>query len=373
MFNAEMPTLTWDQNYLKSLDILTHGEGDDSVKIWRQNTTTGIVFTSPLRIPNPFPGLSLSRLLLCTLSPRFKQMLQEICPCHSVSLVLPDNHNNTLEENSNDLLNDVLNSFLTSPTSTSSKPLTLGNTCNNNLGKEAEVVMITGGVRSLIIDDQPEHRSCSGESSDEDIFLTDDEEVDEAILVQSPIVGNKLKAKSTEDSILSECFSEDSNHERVDKNLECDLDGDADESLCQQSSSVISSIIEDLIQFVVTAKNESYNFEHDNISGEESFGECGEEGECEDDENSDLFVSESESEDDDESCSDPSWKADDSENDEEEEDKPEDLRIKSLKAVNKNRSLFKERLDSSSMDSGNLSFFMSETGPIAIQVMNNIS
>ena len=373
MFFAEMPTVTWDQNYLKSLDILTHGEGDDSVKIWRQNTTTGIVFTSLLRIPNAFPGLSLSRLLLCTLSPGFKQMLQEICPCHSVSLVLPDNHNNKLEENSNDLLTDILNSFLTHPTSTSSKPLALGNTCNNNLGKEAEVVMITKGVKSLIIDDQPEHRSCSasGESSDEDIFLTDDEEVDEAILVQSPIVGNKLKAISTEDSILSECFSEDSNHKRVDKNLECDLDGDADESLSQQSSSVISSIIEDLIQFVVTAKNESYNFDYDNISGEESFGECGEEEEWEDDETSDLFVSESEE--DDESCSDPSWKADHSEDDEEEEDKPEDPRIKSLKAVNKNRNLVRERLDSSSMDSGNLSFFMSETGPIAIQVMNNIS
>lgn len=330
-----MPTLIWDQNYLKSLDILPPVEGDDSVNICRQNETT---------------GLSLSRLVLCTLSPMFKEMLQEICPCHSVSLVLPDN--NKLEENSRDLVTDILNLLLTSPTYTSSKPL--GNTCNNNLEKEDEIVMITGGVNSLVIDDQPEQNYyASADSSDEDIFLTDNEEVDETIPVASSIVGNKL-TESTEKR---------SQHERVDKELECDLDGD--ESLNQESSSIISSIIEDIIESVVlvTSKDESYNLDDE----EESFGEYGEE--YEDDEDSDMFEEDCESDDEEESFSDPSWQADHSEDDdEEEEEMPEDPGTKSLKSENKNLNPVNERLDSSSMDSGSLSFYMSDTGPIAIQV-----
>jgi len=340
-----MPTLIWDQNYLKSLDILRLVEGDESVKIWRQNAST---------------GLSLSRLVLCTLSPMFKEMLQEICPCHSVSLVMPDNKK--LEENSRDTVTDILNLLLTSPTYNSSKPL--GNTFNKNLEKEEEVVMITGCVNSLVIDDQPEQSYASTDSSDEDIFLTDNEEVDETIPVVSPIVGNKL-TESTEKRKLSESFSNDSQNERVDKELECDLDGD--ESLNQESSSIISSIIEDLLQFVVlvTAKDESFNLDDENSSGEESFGDCWEE--YEDDEDSDMFEEDSESDDEDES--DPSWQADHSEDeDEEEEEKTEEPGTKSLKSENKNPSLVKERLDSSGMDSGSLSFYMSDTGPIAIQV-----
>jgi len=280
----------------------------------------------------------------------FKEMLQEICPCHSVSLVLPDN--NKLEENSRDLVTDILNLLLTSPTYTSSKPL--GNTCNNNLEKEDEIVMITGGVNSLVIDDQPEQNYyASADSSDEDIFLTDNEEVDETIPVASSIVGNKL-TESTEKR---------SQHERVDKELECDLDGD--ESLNQESSSIISSIIEDIIESVVlvTSKDESYNLDDE----EESFGEYGEE--YEDDEDSDMFEEDCESDDEEESFSDPSWQADHSEDDdEEEEEMPEDPGTKSLKSENKNLNPVNERLDSSSMDSGSLSFYMSDTGPIAIQV-----
>ena len=355
MLIAEMPTLIWDQNYLKSLDILPPVEGDDSVNICRQNETTGIVFTSLWIICDAFQGLSLSRLVLCTLSPMFKEMLQEICPCHSVSLVLPDN--NKLEENSRDLVTDILNLLLTSPTYTSSKPL--GNTCNNNLEKEDEIVMITGGVNSLVIDDQPEQNYyASADSSDEDIFLTDNEEVDETIPVASSIVGNKL-TESTEKR---------SQHERVDKELECDLDGD--ESLNQESSSIISSIIEDIIESVVlvTSKDESYNLDDE----EESFGEYGAGEEYEDDEDSDMFEEDCESDDEEESFSDPSWQADHSEDDdEEEEEMPEDPGTKSLKSENKNLNPVNERLDSSSMDSGSLSFYMSDTGPIAIQVMND--
>merc|ERR1719154_520810 len=290
----------------------------------------------------------------------FKEMLQEICPCHSVSLVLPDDKK--LEENSRDTVTDILNLLLTSPTYNSSKPL--GNTFNKNLEKEEEVVMITGCVNSLVIDDQPEQSYASTDSSDEDIFLTDNEEVDETIPVVSPIVGNKL-TESTEKRKLSESFSNDSQKERVDKELECDLDGD--ESLNQESSSIISSIIEDLLQFVVlvTAKDESFNLDDENSSGEESFGDCWEE--YEDDEDSDMFEEDSESDDEDES--DPSWQADHSEDeDEEEEEKTEEPGTKSLKSENKNPSLVKERLDSSGMDSGSLSFYMSDTGPIAIQV-----
>merc|ERR1719154_283017 len=237
----------------------------------------------------------------------FKEMLQEICPCHSVSLVLPDNKK--LEANSRDTVTDILNLLLTSPTYNSSKPL--GNTFNKNLEKEEEVVMITGCVNSLVIDDQPEQSYASTDSSDEDIFLTDNEEVDETIPVVSPIVGNKL-TESTEKRKLSESFSNDSQNERVDKELDCDLDGD--ESLNQESSSIISSIIEDLLQFVVTAKDESFNLDDENSSGEESFGDCWEE--YEDDEDSDMFEEDSESDDEDES--DPSWQADHSEDEDEE-------------------------------------------------------
>merc|ERR1711971_1009861 len=147
--------------------------------------------------------------------------------------------------------------------------------------------MITGGVNSLVIDDQPKQSYASADSSDEDIFLTDNEEVEETIPVVSPIVGNKL-TESTEKRILSENFSNVSQHERVDKELECDLDGD--ESLNQESSSIISSIIEDLLRFVVLvpAKDESFNLDDGSSCGEESFGECWEE--YEDDEDSDMLM-----------------------------------------------------------------------------------
>ena len=46
LFIAEMTILSWDQNFLKSLDILTSAEEHDSVKIWTQNATTGLSFVS---------------------------------------------------------------------------------------------------------------------------------------------------------------------------------------------------------------------------------------------------------------------------------------------------------------------------------------
>merc|ERR1719234_2575022 len=64
-----------------------------------------------------------------------KEILQEICPCHSVSLVLPDD--NKLEDNSRDFLTDILNLF-SSPSS--SGPLK--NTCNDPEKREAEVEML---------------------------------------------------------------------------------------------------------------------------------------------------------------------------------------------------------------------------------------
>ena len=46
LFIAEMTILSWDQNFIKSLDILTSAEEHDSVKIWRQNAPAGLSFVS---------------------------------------------------------------------------------------------------------------------------------------------------------------------------------------------------------------------------------------------------------------------------------------------------------------------------------------
>jgi len=228
--------------------------------------------------------------------------------------------------------------------------------------------MLTGGMNNLIIDNKSKQRCDIGDSSDEDIFLTDDEEVVENVPVLSPFGGNNL-TDSPEDSLQSNSPIIKDNrtrNSRLDKGLNCDLDGD--ENLHQGSRRNVSSILENLIESIVSDKT-TYNFDTDNedISGEESFEEC--EEEYEGDEDSDMFEEDSESEEEDESCSDPSWQADHSEDDEEEaEEKLEELKTKNLKADNKNLSVVKERLDSSGMDSGSLSFYMSETGPIAIQV-----
>ena len=239
--------------------------------------------------------------------------------------------------------------------------------------------MLTGGMKDLIIENksEPEQRRDIG-ASDEDIFLTDDEEVLENIPVQSPsVVGNNLtNIHSPEDSLKSYSITKDTrtNNSRLDKGLNCDLDAlDGDDSLNQGSRRNVSSILENIIESIVSVKTID-NCDNEDISGEESFEDC--EEEYEGDEDSDMFEEESESEEEeeDESCSDPSWQADHSEDDEEEaEEKLEERKTKSPKADNKNLSIVKERLDSSGMDSGSLSFFMSETGPISIQVMKCIT
>merc|ERR550534_3620033 len=45
----------------------------------------------------------------------FKEILQEICPCHSVSLVLPDN--NKPGHNSTDFVTEIFNLFSSPPSS----------------------------------------------------------------------------------------------------------------------------------------------------------------------------------------------------------------------------------------------------------------
>merc|ERR1719480_262938 len=83
----------------------------------------------------------------------FKEILQEICPCHSVSLVLPDK--NMLMENSADLVTEILNLLSFSPrTSSSSAPLPLSSSSDNS--REAEVAMLTGGMNDLIIENKSE-------------------------------------------------------------------------------------------------------------------------------------------------------------------------------------------------------------------------
>ena len=294
----------------------------------------------------------------------FKEILQEICPCHSVSLVLPDN--NKPGHNSTDFVTDILNLFSSPPSSSSSGPLE--NTCNDPEEREAEVMMLTSCVNSLKIDNESEQRYDTGESSDEDIFLTDDEECDENIPAPSPTARSNLPGSPAADDRQSNSFSKENNNDRVDKGLECDLDGD--EILNQESWRNVSEILQDLIESVVLVKIDMDNFEEEDISGEESFEEC--EEEYEDDEESDIFEDDSESDEEEESSSDPSWQADHSEDDDEEaEENLEALKTKTLKADNKNLSLVKERLDSSGMDSGSLSFYMSETGPISIQVLIN--
>ena len=238
--------------------------------------------------------------------------------------------------------------------------------------------MLTGGMKDLIIENksEPDQRCDIGDSSDEDIFLTDDEEVLENIPVQSPsVVGNNLtNIHSPEDSLKSYSITKDTrtNNSRLDKGLNCDLDAlDGDDNLNQGSRRNVSSILENIIETIVSDKTID-NCDNEDISGEESFEDC--EEEYEGDEDSDMFEEESESEEEDESCSDPSWQADHSEDDEEEaEEKLEEIKTKHSKADNKNLSIVKERLDSSGMDSGSLSFFMSETGPISIQVMKCIT
>ena len=273
--------------------------------------------------------------------------------------MLPDD--NKLEDNSRDFLTDILNLFSSPSSPSSSGPLK--NTCNDPEKRAAEVEILASGVNSLKIDNESEQRCETGDSSDEDIFLTDDEECDENFQVQSPSAGNNLPDSLAADDRQSYSFSKENNNERVDKGLECDLDGD--EVLDQGSQRNITDILKDLIESVVSVKldNDMDSLEEEDISGEESFEEC--EEEYEDDEESDMFEDDSESDEEDESCSDPSWQADQSEDDDEE---TEDLKTKTLRADNKNLTLVKERLDSSGMDSGSLSFYMSETGPISVQV-----
>ena len=282
--------------------------------------------------------------------------------------MLPDD--NKLEDNSRDFLTDIFNLFSSPFSSSPSSSGPLKNTCNDPEKRAAEVEILASGVNSLKIDNESQQWCETGDSSDEDIFLTDDEECDENFPVQSPSAGNNLpESLEADDDSQSNSFSIENNNKRVDKGLECDLDGD--EVLDQSSWKDVSEILQDLIESVVLVKidNDMESFEEEDISGEESFEEC--EEEYEDDEESDMFEDDSESDEEDESCSDPSWQADQSEDDDEEtEEKLEDLKAKTLKvkADTKNFSLVKERLDSSGMDSGSLSFYMSETGPISIKV-----
>ena len=80
-----------------------------------------------------------------------------------------------------------------------------------------------------------------------------------------------------------------------------------------------------------------------------------------------MFEEESDSDDAEESSSDPSWRADHSDVDEDEAEP----RVKNPKVGFQTPRLMREEVTSmttSDMDSGSLSFYMSDTGPIQVQV-----
>ena len=255
--------------------------------------------------------------------------------------MLPDSGG--YEESAADVITELL-----SLSSASKPPL-------NTLAEEAntEELELTENVKSLNIDDRS-NRICYGEdSSDEDIFLTDDEE---QVISDNP-------------STLPHCVpvtsssSEVNQNNKVDKSLECDLD--SDQSFTEEPRLDIESILKELLEVVFSNKIKANSSDDEEISGEESFEDCEEEYDGDDD--TDMFEEESDSDDAEESSSDPSWRADHSDVDEDEAEP----RVKNPKVGFQTPRLMREEVTSmttSDMDSGSLSFYMSDTGPIQVQV-----
>ena len=243
----------------------------------------------------------------------------------------------------------------------------------------------------------PEWNNDDG--SDADLFLTDEELVEHGTKKQksddlsSVAVGKVCLEENSDngddkDSSYEDCEDFSNNiivskletEERLDKSMLCDISNENNDGNDKSNEySIIEEVILEVVDTIFDTKNYDEKENNDislyltNSSEEEGSLEEECEEEEYDEEDSDIFDEESDT---DEECySDPSWQADieNSDEDEEEDNEHSEEKMKKLKLLaQKNMSVVQNTSNLSVMESSTLSFFMSDNGPIQLQVGANL-
>ena len=349
-----------------------------------------------------------------------KEILSGICPCSSVSLILPCLVPNGKAAVMN--ANDLGRVYFIKRFSTMIQKIHVIETTfellkNAGLFQHADE---SSGLLPLEKSDALEERFLSKQldnlnlgkrteytewnndnGSDADLFLTDEELVEHETKNQkshellSVAVGKVCKEDNSDNGDDKDSFYEDCENspnsfvpkleteERSDKSMLCDISNENHDGNNKSNDySMIEEVILEVVDTFFNTENENHDEkENNNISqchtksSEEDSSLDDEECEEEeyDEEDSDIFDEESDT--DEESYSDPSWQADieNSDEDEDEDNGHSEEKMKKLKLLaQKNMSVVQNTSNLSVMESSTLSFFMSDNGPIQLQVGANL-
>ena len=351
-----------------------------------------------------------------------KEILSGICPCSSVSLILPClvPNGKAAVMNANDLGRVY---FIKRFSTIIQKIHVIGTTFAllNNAGlfqhadessgllpleksDALEERFLSKQLDNLNLGKRTEYTEWNNDNgSDADLFLTDEELVEHETKNQkshellSVAVGKVCKEDNSDNGDDKDSFYEDCENspncfvskleteERSDKSMLCDISNENHDGNNKSNDySMIEEVILEVVDTFFDTENENHDEkENNNISQCLTLTKSSEEEsslddeECEeeeyDEEDSDIFDEESDT--DEESYSDPSWQADieNSDEDEDEDNEHSKEKMKKLKLLaQKNMSVVQNTSNLSVMESSTLSFFMSDNGPIQLQVGANL-